>query len=78
MPGSSTPGATRSNPGRSTTPARPTSRNNITVRLWVRNVLDDDNVTGKYVTSDTSGFFRNYFVTEPRLFGLSFRMDYGD
>ena len=53
-------------------------RNNITVRLWVRNVLDDDNVTGKYVTSDTSGFFRNYFVTEPRLFGLSFRMDYGD
>ena len=53
-------------------------RGNVTVRLWARNVLDDDNVTGKYVTSDTSGFFRNYFVTEPRLYGLSFRMDYGD
>ena len=52
-------------------------RNNLTVRLWVRNVLDDDNVTGKYVTSDTSGFFRNYFLTEPRIYGLSFRMDFG-
>ena len=53
-------------------------RNNTTVRLWVRNVRNDDNITGKYVTSDTSGFFRNYFLTEPRIYGLSFRMDFGD
>ncbi|MDH5737483.1 MAG: TonB-dependent receptor [Gammaproteobacteria bacterium] len=42
-------------------------------RLWVRNVQDEDNVTGKYLTSDTSGFFRNYFLTEPRIWGLSLR-----
>ena len=53
-------------------------RDNMTFKLWVRNLLDDDNVTGKYVTSDTSGFFRNYFLTEPRIYGLSFRMDFGD
>ncbi len=48
------------------------------VKAWVRNVLDDDNVTGKYLTSDTSGFFRNYFLTEPRIYGVSFRYGFGD
>ena len=47
-------------------------------RFWMRNLLDDDNVTGKYLTSDTSGFFRNYFVTEPRIFGVSLRYAFGD
>ena len=45
----------------------------ISVRGWIRNVEDKDNVTGKYLTSDTSGFFRNYFLTEPRVMGISFR-----
>ncbi len=53
-------------------------RDNWTVVAWVRNVMDDDNVTGKYLTSDTSGFFRNYFVTEPRIYGLSVRLGFGD
>jgi iron complex outermembrane recepter protein len=42
-------------------------------KLWVRNIADEDNVTGKYLTSDTSGFFRNYFLTEPRIYGASVR-----
>ncbi|MEJ2088652.1 MAG: TonB-dependent receptor, partial [Gammaproteobacteria bacterium] len=46
-------------------------------RLFVRNVLDDDNVTGHYLTSDTSGFFRNYFLTEPRIWGASVRYNFG-
>ena len=41
------------------------------VKLWMRNLGDLDNVTGHYLTSDTSGFFRNYFLTEPRIMGLS-------
>lgn len=40
---------------------------------WVRNLQDNDNVTGMYLTSDTSGFFRNYFLTEPRIAGVSIR-----
>ena len=48
------------------------------VRAWVRNILNDDNVTGKYLTSDTSGFFRNYFLTEPRIYGVSFRYGFAD
>lgn len=46
-------------------------------RAWVRNLLDEENVTGKYLTSDTSGFFRNYFVTEPQVYGLSLRYVFG-
>ena len=51
---------------------------NWQARAWVRNLLDDDNVTGKYLTSDTSGFFRNYFLTEPRIYGVSMRYAFGD
>ena len=47
------------------------------VKLWMRNVFDDANVTGKYLTTDTSGLFRNYFLTEPRVFGVSMRYDFG-
>ena len=46
-------------------------------RFWARNLQDEDNVTGHYVTSDTSGFFRNYFLTEPRILGLSVRYKFG-
>ncbi len=48
-----------------------------TLRAWVRNLADDDNITGKYLTSDTSGFFRNYFLTEPRIYGASVRFNFG-
>ncbi len=47
-------------------------------RLWVRNIEDEDNVTGHYLTSDTSGYFRNYFLTEPRIYGLTVRYGFGD
>ena len=53
-------------------------RGSWTTKAWVRNIGNADNVTGKYLTSDTSGFFRNYFLTEPRIFGVSLRYDFGD
>jgi outer membrane receptor protein involved in Fe transport len=46
------------------------------VRAWVRNIQDEDNVTGKYLTSDTSGFYRNYFLTDPRIYGASVRYSF--
>lgn len=46
-------------------------------RAFIRNIADENNVTGHYLTSDTSGFYRNYFLTEPRIYGLSFRYDFG-
>ncbi len=50
---------------------------NWMVKAWIRNIQDEDNVTGKYLTSDTSGFYRNYFLTEPRIFGASVRYSFG-
>ena len=47
------------------------------LKAWMRNIADDDNVTGKYLTSDTSGFYRNYFLTEPRIYGASVRFNFG-
>ncbi len=46
-------------------------------KAWVRNLENDNNVTGHYVTSDTSGYFRNYFLTEPRIYGVSLRYSFG-
>ena len=51
---------------------------NWSARAWVRNVQDKEIVTGKYLTIDTSGFFRNYFLTEPRIFGVSMRFAPGE
>ncbi len=46
-------------------------------KAFVRNVQDEDNVTGHYLTSDTSGYYRNYFLTEPRIFGFSVKYNFG-
>jgi outer membrane receptor protein involved in Fe transport len=46
-------------------------------KLWVRNIEDEENVTGHYLTSDTSGYYRNYFLTEPRVWGASVRYTFG-
>jgi len=39
--------------------------------VWVRNILDDDNITGGYLTSSVSSLFTNQFILEPRTYGLS-------
>ena len=46
------------------------------VRLWARNIANEDNVTGHYVTSDTSGMYTNYFMTEPRIYGATFKLNF--
>ena len=46
------------------------------VRLWARNLKDEENVTGHYVTSDTSGMYTNYFLTEPKIIGASFKLNF--
>ena len=43
------------------------------MKAWVRNLQDEDNVTDMYLTSDTSGLFRNYFQPEPPVYGFSVR-----
>lgn len=53
-------------------------RGRWTARAFVRNLRDEDNITGHYLSSDTAGFFRNYFLTEPRIYGLSVRYRVGN
>ena len=44
------------------------------VEAWVRNILDDDNITGGYLTSSVSSLFTNQFILEPRTYGLTVGM----
>jgi iron complex outermembrane receptor protein len=41
------------------------------LRAFVNNAMDDDNITGMYVTDASSGLFTNVFVLEPRTYGLA-------
>ena len=41
------------------------------VRVFAKNLLDDDNVVGLYLTDPSSGLFTNLFTIEPRTYGLA-------
>ena len=41
------------------------------VRAYIKNIMDDDNIVGMYVTDPTSGIYTNVFTIEPRTFGLA-------
>jgi len=41
------------------------------LRAYVKNVRDDDNAVGMYVTDPSSGLFTNVFTIEPRTYGLA-------
>lgn len=45
-----------------------------TVKAWVKNIQDDDNITGFYTSDGNTGLFSNVFVMEPRTLGLTFSM----
>ena len=42
------------------------------VRIWGQNLMDDDNITGHYFTAEASGGFRNDFMIDPRMIGITF------
>jgi outer membrane receptor protein involved in Fe transport len=44
---------------------------NLTVKLFVKNAFEEEAVTDKYYTDDSSGLFTNAFFIEPRTYGLT-------
>jgi iron complex outermembrane recepter protein len=46
------------------------------VDLWVRNLANNDDITGHYFTADTSGLFTNAFLLEPRTFGVTLGVNF--
>jgi len=40
------------------------------VTAFVKNLFDEDSITGEYLTSSTSGLYTNAFLVDPRLFGV--------
>ena len=41
------------------------------IEAWIKNIEDNDNVTGHYLTSSVSALFTNQFVLDPQTYGLS-------
>jgi len=38
---------------------------------WIKNILDEDYVTGQYLTSSVSSLFTNQFILDPQTYGLT-------
>jgi outer membrane receptor protein involved in Fe transport len=41
------------------------------VRAGIKNILDDDHITGSYKTSPSTGLFTNIFTLDPRTYGVT-------
>jgi outer membrane receptor protein involved in Fe transport len=41
------------------------------VLMYVKNVLNDDNISDAFLTDDSSGLWSNTFLTDPRMYGVS-------
>ena len=48
-----------------------TPSDNWYARAFVKNIADDDNIVGQYVSDPSSGLFTNVFTIEPRTYGLA-------
>ncbi len=44
---------------------------NVWVDVWVKNLLDNDEITASYLTDASSGNFANVFLLDPRTWGLT-------
>jgi outer membrane receptor protein involved in Fe transport len=42
----------------------------LSIEAFVQNATDETAITGAYLTDDSSGLFRNIFLTDPRVFGM--------
>ncbi|MEO1661271.1 MAG: TonB-dependent receptor [Pseudomonadota bacterium] len=48
----------------------------LEVELFVKNLLEDDQITNQYLTDASSGLFTNVFLLEPRQFGIRLSKDW--
>jgi outer membrane receptor protein involved in Fe transport len=48
----------------------------LAIEAFVQNATDEVAITDAYLTDDSSGLFRNIFLTEPRVFGLRVSAEY--
>jgi outer membrane receptor protein involved in Fe transport len=48
----------------------------LALEAFVQNATDEVAITDAYLTDDSSGLFRNIFLTDPRIFGLRATVEY--
>ena len=47
--------------------------NGLEFEIFGKNVTDEEVITGRYLTDDSSGLYSNIFLSEPRLYGVRVR-----
>ena len=47
--------------------------NGLEFEIFGKNITDEEVITGRYLTDDSSGLFSNIFLSEPSLYGVSVR-----
>ncbi|WP_300375675.1 TonB-dependent receptor [Henriciella sp.] len=47
--------------------------NGLEFEVFAKNITDEEVITGRYLTDDSSGLFSNVFLNEPALYGVSVR-----
>ena len=47
--------------------------NGLEVEIFGKNVTDEEVITGRYLTDDSSGLYSNAFIQDPALYGISVR-----
>ena len=53
--------------------------NRWSIKAWIRNISDEDNVTDHYLhANEAVGPYRNYFLTEPRVYGATLSYSFGE
>jgi outer membrane receptor protein involved in Fe transport len=46
------------------------------LRVWAKNVMDNNYLTGEYLTAASSGLYTNGFYGDPRTFGVTFGLNF--
>ena len=41
---------------------------------WIKNIEDEDNVTGSYLSTSVSSLFTNQFILDPQTYGITLGM----
>ncbi|MDX1580544.1 MAG: TonB-dependent receptor, partial [Alphaproteobacteria bacterium] len=48
----------------------------FSVEAWIKNIFNNDDVTGQYFTDASSGNFTNVFILDPRTYGVTVRANF--
>lgn len=50
------------------------SGENWYAEAWIKNIEDEDNITGSYLSTSVTNLFTNQFILDPQTYGITLGM----